>query len=490
MRRVLMVLAASLVVTSSAIAGAQTTPTTTAPAQDLATKAKLLHRAVLPAATFRAGSGSSGLFFAARDRATATANGVTVAADPAPAFSSQPIQGISALIPAGNNEWWALSDNGYGARNNSQDWELWISKLKPTLSGATSTLAVTGGFGLSDPDRKISWPIICDPAPTAPRQLPDFDFNRFPATPPALCGNRADRKLTGFDFDPESMQFAADGTLWIGEEFGPYLLHVNSKGELLDPPVRNIEAKSPQSADLARGEKPNLSGSRGFEAMGVSPDRLTLYPMFEGPLAEDDSQDVRVYEFDVKRRHYTGKYWKVKLAARGGVVNLSVLRRADGTAAFTDPAPTNGGGQALGEMTMINERQAIFVERDSGGDLGAAAPLDKKVYLLDFPDTRFDGAYATKTLLVDLMAIPDPDAIGGDGPKFRFPFTTIESVHVIDAQTIVVVCDNNFPFSNGRSVSKGATAAPQLAPDGNELIVVKLGTTLKLDSRVLTPPTQ
>lgn len=46
-----------------------------------------------------------------------------------------------------------------------------------------------------------------------------------------------DRVLTGWDFDPESMQVAPDGTIWFGEEFGPYLLHTDARGRLLEAPI-------------------------------------------------------------------------------------------------------------------------------------------------------------------------------------------------------------------------------------------------------------
>ena len=46
----------------------------------------------------------------------------------------------------------------------------------------------------------------------------------------------ADRVLTGADFDIESIQRAPDGTLWFGDEFGPFLLHTDETGKVLHAP--------------------------------------------------------------------------------------------------------------------------------------------------------------------------------------------------------------------------------------------------------------
>ena len=58
---------------------------------------------------------------------------------------------------------------------------------------------------------------------------------------------------------------------------------------------------------------------------------------------------------------------------------------------------------------------------------------------------------------------------------FRFPFTTIEDVVILDDRTIGVLNDNNFPFSSGRT--------PGL-PDNNEFIVLRLDRRLDVDRRV------
>src|SRR5439155_24986175 len=45
------------------------------------------------------------------------------------------------------------------------------------------------------------------------------------------------RVLTGADFDIESFQKAQDGTLWFGDEFGPFLLHTDANGKVLEAPI-------------------------------------------------------------------------------------------------------------------------------------------------------------------------------------------------------------------------------------------------------------
>ena len=80
---------------------------------------------------------------------------------------------------------------------------------------------------------------------------------------------------------------AADGSFWIGEEFGPFLLHVDATGKVLPPPVEFPDGKSPANPYLQPGETPRVRSSRGFEAMATSPDGRCLYPIVEGSFTDD-----------------------------------------------------------------------------------------------------------------------------------------------------------------------------------------------------------
>jgi glycerophosphoryl diester phosphodiesterase len=205
-----------------ALAGAAVAATlvaTAAPAAASSGSAALVGRAVLPAATF-AGGPSSGHYIGAGP----------IGGQPVP-FAHQPVQGFSGLVPVrgSREDYWALVDNGYGSEENSADFQLRIYRIRPDLTGPkTNGVRVVAHVDLSDPDHRVPWTIV------------NF-FTRH-------------RLLTGADFDPESLQQSPDGTFWIGDEFGPFILHVSRSGRLLEAPIPQPGLRSPQSPDLEEAQ--------------------------------------------------------------------------------------------------------------------------------------------------------------------------------------------------------------------------------------------
>jgi glycerophosphoryl diester phosphodiesterase len=171
----------------------------------------LVGRAVLPAATF-AGGPASGRFIGAGP----------IAGQQVP-FAHQPVQGFSALLPDrhARGVYWALVDNGYGAEENSADFDLRLYRVAPDLGNprATAGVRVLGHLDLADPDHKVPFTIT--------NEL-----------------TRA-RLLTGADFDTESVRQGADGTFWIGDEFGPWILHFGRTGRLLEAPIAEPDPANP-----------------------------------------------------------------------------------------------------------------------------------------------------------------------------------------------------------------------------------------------------
>ncbi|WP_155347705.1 esterase-like activity of phytase family protein [Acrocarpospora pleiomorpha] len=360
-------------------------------------RATLTGFASLPAQTYVPGSEPSGSLLG-----TAPSNGIT------PPFPGQPVQGFSGIVRNHDGTFYALSDNGYGAKANSSDFLLRVHHIKPSFRDGT--IKVRGGFNLTDPYGKVPFPLT-----------------------------RPDRTLTGADFDVESIVRTSDGTYWIGDEFGPFLLHFSAGGKLLEAPIALPGVQAPENPYL-NGGTPNLGGSKGFEGMARSVDGRTLYPLLEGTVTGDPAGTLRINEFDLRRRAYTGQRWAYQL-----------------------DSPSN----AIGDFIAIDKRRFLVIERD--GNQGDAAAF-KKIF-----EVTLSNHGVKKTLVADLLDIANPRHIGGFGDTFRFPFQTIEDVVILDDRTLGVLDDNNYPFSNGRTAG---------VADNNEFITIRLTRDLDADRRV------
>lgn len=367
----------------------------------------LVGRAVLPADTFAPGPVSGAQI------GTGPFNGRT------PPFPGQPVQGISAIIEAGGGTYWAMPDNGYGAKNNSADFLLRVYRVQLDFKTARGGgVEVLEYLSLRDPDDLIPFPIVNE--------------------------GTAERLLTGGDFDIESIRRDHRGDLWFGDEFGPYLLHTDATGRLLEPPIPLPGVKSPQNPTLAPGEVPNLPGSGGFEGMAIAPDGKTLYPLLEKPLTTDpDQRRLLIHAFDLRSGTYTGERWAYRLEA---------------------------AGNAIGDMTALDEHRFLVIERDNRQ--GPAAHF-KRIYAIDLREVGAAG-FLAKREVVNLLDIGDPAGISlparpgdyGLGDPFAFPFVTIESVLPLDGTRLLVVNDNNYPFSAGRNPGR---------PDDTEFIIIDVG---------------
>jgi glycerophosphoryl diester phosphodiesterase len=319
-----------------------------------------------------------------------------------PQFESQPVQGISAIWPADDagNAWWALVDNGFGAKVNSADALLRIYSIRvdwaTTSAEGRGRVAVDPAFvQLADPDRKLPFPIA--------------------------RGETKERWLTGADLDPESFVRMPDGSFWIGDEFGPFVFHVDAAGKLLSAPVEVGDIRSPdhphvQPPDAGGTSAAQVRRSRGFESLAAGADFRTLYAALESPPAGGAKQ---MFAFDPGRSAFTGESWAVLLETEA-LTELVGLERI-----FGKPC----AGHFLG------------IGRD--GTQGANAKI-KRVY--EIPVISQTAA----TVAADLLNIANPDGLGGYPLDFTFPYITTEAVWPIARDTLVVVNDNNFPGGGGR----------------------------------------
>jgi glycerophosphoryl diester phosphodiesterase len=158
-------------------------------------------------------------------------------------FSGQPVQGFSGVQfgrDGSGESYFFLSDNGFGALNNSADYLLRIYEVDPSFAGSEGgdrSVNISQHIQLADPDGKVPFPIVRK--------------------------DTTERWLTGADFDIESLVVSGDGDFWIGDEFGPYLLHFNAEGHLLDAPIKTPNLDLARSWQTLTGDAPLVIGHRG-----------------------------------------------------------------------------------------------------------------------------------------------------------------------------------------------------------------------------------
>lgn len=364
-------------------------------------------------------------------------------------FQGQPLQGHSGIKHMADGSFWILTDNGAGSKANSPDFMLYLNHYAVDFQSGQFRRLKT--IFLHDPDKKVPFRITHE--------------------------GTDQRYLTGADFDPESFQFAG-GALWIGEEFGPFLIKTDLNGKVLAVFETQVDGKVVRSPDApgvlmpgAPDAKPTpfeVKRSKGFEGMAASKDGSKLYALLEGALWNDEAkayenvggkQYLRVLEFDVKTERWTGRHWKYVLEANH---------------------------HAIGDFNMIDATTGLIIERDNGeGTADKACPEGvkrkdcfhdlaqfKRVYKVEMSDANVGGEIR-KVGYIDLMNIQDSKRLARkplNNSVLTFPFFTIENVDIVDGTHIVVGNDNNLPFSSSREPNKA---------DDNELVLLEVGELLR-----------
>jgi len=99
-----------------------------------------------------------------------------------------------------------------------------------------------------------------------------------------------------------------DESFWVGDEFGPWMLHFSVDGELLAPPVElpdNLRSVDHPLA-ITRADIPRLAHSRGLEAMDLAGDNQTLVSILEGTVGGDQPKTLRILRYDTVAGKWIG----------------------------------------------------------------------------------------------------------------------------------------------------------------------------------------
>lgn len=291
-------------------------------------------------------------------------------------------------------------------------------------------------------------------------------------TPVDLFGTVLGLDPLGGDF--EGIVVAADGSLWLADEYRPALYHFDATGKLssrLVPIGSHAAAGLTVPAVGAAGELgvealpavlAQRRQNRGFEAIAMQNGKL--YAMVQSPLRNPASlsntalnamQNVRLVEVDP-----TTLVTRQFLYIMDNAASVS----ADDTRA-----------DKLGDMTSIPGGGFLVIERDDDAlPEDPAATIAKKVYAFNLTGatdiTALDTSYSGKSL--DQMTASELSAVGVKpvGKVLHVDLVAagyanvekIEGLAWVDATTLAVVNDNDFGVAG--IVIDQATGTFTLAP--------------------------
>lgn len=184
--------------------------------------------------------------------------------------------------------------------------------------------------------------------------------------------------------DPEAIALAADGTLYIADEYGPFVYQFKRDGTLLrwlEPPA-NYRPRTAEGAVVSGNQKPVVSGrvpNHGFEGLALSPDSKIATVILQSGLIQDGGKSARftrILSLEIASGKPVAEYAYLMEDAE------EINRREK------DPKKDRVKQDDLGisELTAVNDHQFLVLERDNHGANGAVktkTPRLKAVYLID-----------------------------------------------------------------------------------------------------------
>lgn len=249
-----------------------------------------------------------------------------------------------------------------------------------------------------------------------------------------LYGNQISNGRRGLD--PEGLAVAPDGTFWVSDEYGPYILHFDRKGILIEELAP--DAGLPEYYALRR---PN----RGMEGLTISPDGTKLYGIMQSPLYYPDAT--------VKERSVNNRI--VEIGLTDGSIR-EYLYKMD--------APEN----VVSEICFAGDSVLLVLERD--GEFPRGGNGFKKVFRIELAPSAEISSEAVEPLSLSELSgrgiIPLKKTLFADILKEipGYCHDKPEGIALLGDSILCVVNDDDFGIAPQTHGSYG----PKLDPDGRQ----------------------
>jgi hypothetical protein len=220
-------------------------------------------------------------------------------------------------------------------------------------------------------------PIAIKPKLIATRLLRDSGGEPLSGRSSRLPPKDPNSATLGTRFDPEAIRRHADGSLWISDEYGPYVARFDKAGKELErlevPPKFLIDRPSASRDDENNGNDSGRRANGGFEGLATTfaGDRLLL--LAQRPLIQDSAREGLSFQ---------GVSCRLLELPLAGVARRTTASKP--TATKDSPRellyPLDLPGNGLNEILAWDERHYLVIERD---DAPGAEARFKKIMVCD-----------------------------------------------------------------------------------------------------------
>lgn len=206
-------------------------------------------------------------------------------------------------------------------------------------------------------------------------------------------------------FDPEGVRVAPDGTLWISDEYGPYIVQFDQTGReigSLDAPEGFLIQRPAANAKIEmQSNGVGRVTNRGAEGLAITPDGRFLAVAMQSPLIQDGGLkglNTRIVIYDLQER--AGKPRQFIYQLDDTKMAISEILAIDGTRFLVNERDGVPGAAGRKLLYLIDIAQnSAPTELTNAGYVGVAA--------LKLPETILpDGVVALhKTKFADIGAL-------------------------------------------------------------------------------------
>jgi hypothetical protein len=283
-----------------------------------------------------------------------------------------------------------------------------------------------------------------------------------------------------YGIDSEGLVAMKDGSFWVSDEYGPFVIHFDRNG-------RELQRLSPQAGSLP-AELAHRTVNRGMEGLTTTPDGKTLVGIMQSALDQADSSKpknnplTRIVTINLKTKVVHEYAYLLDDPATNGTANSEITALSN-TTFLVDERDGNFEPNAYKRLYTVDISAATDLgpaSKVSGASYDSSAAAlgltvgGKSLEALTKGKTAAQAGTVltgagitpvTKSLKLDLGAY----LTGLNAKGFFYGHDKVEGIAVVNhGRTLVVANDNDFGISGVNETAAPFTLVEKTLPDGTQ----------------------